>query len=141
MALTNRDRVGQALELLGAALKPYVEREMQAAYGKRWLQEAGATLERDVQVRDGEAMLDAYALLKIMWDRWNPVFGKALSFADRTLVAELRDVRNRWAHQEPFSTDDAYRALDSAQRLLLAVSAGDEAAEIERLDNWWRANR
>src|SRR5690606_17419758 len=50
---------------------------------------------------------------------------------ERTLVSELRDVRNRWAHQQPFSTDDAYRALDSAGRLLTAVSA-PEVEELEK---------
>lgn len=39
--------------------------------------------------------------------------------------------RNRWAHQNTFSTDDAYRALDSVQRLLTAVSA-TEADEVGR---------
>jgi predicted AAA+ superfamily ATPase len=66
-----------------------------------------------------------------MWDQWNEVFSKHLGRADRTLISELRDVRNRWAHQEPFSTDDAYRALDSIHRLLSAVSA-PEAAEVDR---------
>lgn len=132
MAVSNRDRVGGALDLLGRALRPYVERELQAAYGDRWRQEAALVLDREIQVRDGEAHLDVYALLKIMWDRWTPVFGRVLSRGDRSLVAELRDVRNRWAHQEPFSSDDAYRALDSAQRLLMAISAGEEAAEIDR---------
>src|SRR5690606_39187133 len=41
----------------------------------------------------------------------------------RSLVSELRDIRNRWAHQNAFSTDDAYRTLDSVTRLLTAVSA------------------
>ncbi len=41
-------------------------------------------------------------------------------------------MRNKWAHQEAFTLDDAYRALDSIQRLLAAVSAGDEAAEVEK---------
>ena len=40
--------------------------------------------------------------------------------------------RNKWAHQEPFSGDDAYRALDSVVRLLSAVSA-PEADEVERM--------
>jgi hypothetical protein len=44
---------------------------------------------------------------------------------------EIRDWRNKWAHQEPFSSDDAYRALDSAERLLSAVSA-PEGDEVER---------
>ena len=39
--------------------------------------------------------------------------------------------RNKWAHQKPFSTDDAYRALDSMHRLLNAVGAGKEADELE----------
>jgi hypothetical protein len=58
-----------------------------------------------------------------MWETWNEVFRKTLGFADRSLVSEIRDWRNKWAHQAPFSSDDAYRALDSAGRLLSAVSA------------------
>jgi predicted AAA+ superfamily ATPase len=47
-------------------------------------------------------------------------------------VNELVDFRNRWAHQESFNSDQAYRALDSAQHLLVAVSAA-EADEVERM--------
>ena len=50
----------------------------------------------------------------------------------RKLVSELREVRNSWAHQNPFSLDDTYRALDSVQRLLSAVSAAAEADEVEK---------
>ena len=41
--------------------------------------------------------------------------------------------RNKWAHQEPFSSDDADRALDSISRLLTAVSApqADEVGKIK----------
>ena len=66
---------------------------------------------------------DVAVLLRLMWEAWNDVFRKTLGQAERSLVSELRDVRNRWAHQEPFSGDDADRALDSAERLLTAVSA------------------
>src|SRR5262249_36183318 len=75
---------------------------------------------------------DTASLLKIMWEQWNDVFRKTLSHAERSLVSELRDVRNKWAHQNSFSTDDTYRALDSVQRLLTAVAAADEAAEVDR---------
>ena len=61
---------------------------------------------------------------------WNSVFRKVLGQDERTLVSELRTARNRWAHQEAFSTDDAYRVLDSVQRLLTAVSA-EEADELD----------
>jgi len=37
---------------------------------------------------------------------------KAQGPAERSLVQELRDWRNKWAHPEPFSSDDADRALD-----------------------------
>ena len=75
---------------------------------------------------------DVAALLKLMWEAWNDVFRKTLGPAERSLVSELRDHRNKWAHQETFSSDDAYRALDSAARLLTAVSA-PQADEIEKM--------
>ncbi len=56
---------------------------------------------------------DAALLLAVMWNQWNTVFRKTLGRAERTLVSELRDVRNKWAHQTPFSGDDTDRALDS----------------------------
>ena len=57
------------------------------------------------------AQWDTAGLLKLMWETWNDVFKRTLGFAERSLVSELRDVRNKWAHQEPFSSDDADRAL------------------------------
>src|SRR5207302_4899443 len=75
---------------------------------------------------------DATALLKLMWEAWNDVFRRTLGHAERSLVSELRDMRNKSAHQEPFSSDDADRALDSAERLLAAVSA-PQADEIRKV--------
>jgi HEPN superfamily Swt1-like protein len=60
------------------------------------------------------AQWDVAALLKLMQETWNEVFAKTLGRADRSLVQELRDWRNKWAHQEPFSSDDADRALESS---------------------------
>ena len=51
---------------------------------------------------------------------------------ERSYVNELIDVRNRWAHQEFFSSDDADRALDSAGRLLAAISA-PQSEDLEKL--------
>ncbi len=133
MAITNHERVGKALELLKAGLAPFVEREFRSLHKDEALTEAqryvaGERLDAD---RPFEAW-DAAVLLKLMWDAWNDVFRRTLGQAERTLVSELRGVRNSWAHQEPFSTDDAYRALDSASRLLTAVSAS-EADEVEKM--------
>lgn len=130
MAMSNRERVGRALDLLGKGIQPFFEREMVAHYGDDWTKEAAKSFERGIKAKE---LRDVYAVLKIMWDQWNIVFGKVLGRTERTLVSELREDRNRWAHQESFSFDDAYRTLDSAFRLLSAVSAGDEASEIDRL--------
>ncbi len=60
------------------------------------------------------------------------MFRKTLGQAERSLVQELRDLRNKWAHQEPFSSDDADRALDSMARLLTAVSA-PQADDVNKM--------
>ena len=36
----------------------------------------------------------------------------------KSFASELREVRNEWAHNDSFTDDDAYRALDTAERLL-----------------------
>ncbi|MBI5907809.1 MAG: ATP-binding protein [Burkholderiales bacterium] len=134
MAITNHERVGKALELLKGGLGPFVEREIKSAI------EANALSMQKVKGFVDDPNLasknildwDAAALLKLMWETWNEVFRKTLGFADRSLVSEIRDWRNKWAHQAPFSSDDAYRALDSAGRLLSSVSA-TQADDIEKM--------
>jgi hypothetical protein len=135
MALSNRDRVGKALELLNKGLQPFIERELKAALGSSWETTVHNAL-RNIPAGKGQKTQainwDTQALLAIMEDQWQPVFTRTLGKNERTLMFELRDVRNKWAHQEAFTLDDAYRAMDSVQRLLTAVSAGDEASEVEK---------
>ena len=132
MAITNYDRIGKAMELLRDGIRPYVEREMAAVKGKNWLQEAIQA----AQIPDGpplkQELTDPAFLLKILWQGWNDVFRLKLSQAERTLVSELMEVRKRWAHMATFSYDDTYRALDSIERLLTSVSAG-QADEVGRM--------
>ena len=133
MAQSNLERVGSAMESLRVGLRPFIEREMRAVLGDRWIDAARQSFGqgRAPAVKGTEVKWDAQALLTVMWDQWEAVFRKILGRAERTLVSELREVRNKWAHQEAFSTDDAYRALDSTVRLLQAVSAS-EADEVEK---------
>jgi hypothetical protein len=134
MAITNRERVGKALDLLNGGLLPFVERELKGVYADRWQEIAreGQPPERG-KGRKGEKLhLDCHALLTVMWNQWNPVFSKTLGQAERSLVNELRDVRNNWAHQKNFSGNDAYRALDSMERMLAAVSA-EQAGQIGQM--------
>ncbi len=133
MAITNYERVGKAMELLKDGLHPFIEREFTNVHGAQALAVARRLTGDDRQLANRPfAQWDVAALLRAMWDGWNEVFGKTLGRAERTLVSELRDVRNNWAHQQPFSSDDAYRALDSVARLLTAVSAS-QADEVEKM--------
>ena len=134
MAVSNRDRVQRALELLRVGLIPFVERELRARLGGDWLGYVNRGRRYEIE-RDGEGKIawDTSSLLGVMWDNWNEVFRTTLGQAQRTLVSELRDVRNNWAHEKPFSTDATYRALDSTKLLLEAVAAPDQAREVDRL--------
>ena len=131
MAITNRERVGGAMDALKGGLAPFVSREFINHHKGRSDQELQQVLGEPVQDAKGHfSNMDASALLRVMWESWNDVYRDTLGRAERSLVSELRDIRNRWAHQEAFSSDDAYRALDSAHRLLTAVSS-PEAGEVE----------
>lgn len=134
MAITNHERVGKALELLKAGLGPFVEREIKTAIAANALsmQKVKGFVDDPMLANKGIVEWDAAALLKLMWETWNEVFRKTLGFADRSLVSEIRDWRNKWAHQAPISSDDAYRALDSAGRLLTSISAA-QADDIEKI--------
>jgi len=133
MAITNHERVGKALDLLKTGLGPFVGREIKAAIAANSISidKVRSFAEDPILGKKPIEDWDASGLLKLMWDTWNEVFKKTLGFSERSLVSEIRDWRNKWAHQQPFSSDDAYRALDSAGRLLTAVSA-PQADEIEK---------
>jgi predicted AAA+ superfamily ATPase len=133
MALTNQDRVGRALDLTRDGLAVFVEQEFKNIHGDQALHQAEQFIsDRHYKPGTPFSKWDAQLILRVMWECWRPVFSKVLGRAERTLVSELTDVRNDWAHQKKFSTDDAYRALDSAERLLTAVSAG-QAAEVAKM--------
>ena len=135
---SNRARVGKALDLLKRGLARFVEAEFSRAYQEHAPARAKSALEGSKQSQaerlpDGAiADWDVALLLRLMDESWNDVFRRKLGRAERSFVVELRGVRNRWAHQEAFSDKDTYRAVDSAQRLLMAMSA-PEAAELEEL--------
>jgi hypothetical protein len=125
MADTNNERVGKALSLLAEGLAPFVDRECGLQYGLDW--------ENSVPGDGARSKTDAQFLLRTMTSTWREVFERTLGRMERNYVSELIEARNRWAHQEVFSSDDAYRALDSAERLLQAISAGEQASEVGRM--------
>ncbi len=114
-------RIDGAFEVLQRALTPFVEEAMQAAFGKVWRQQARDGL-HDPYLQ--QKAWDAQALLLIMSNNWHAAFHNRLGEAGRNLVNELLAFRRR-PTPEDLPPADAYRALDTAARLLRAV--GDEA--------------
>lgn len=72
MAASNHERVGKALDLLNQGLKPFVEREMRAVHGERWLEAAQGNLREDralAKGKDKASHWDTQALPAVMWDQ------------------------------------------------------------------------
>ena len=90
MAITNHERVGNALDLLRAGLGPFVEREIKAAMKDGTNVPALQSLASDPLIKDKPITeWDAALLLKVMWESWNEVFRKTLGPAERGIVGEI----------------------------------------------------
>lgn len=142
MALSNRDRVGKMLEILARELEPFIAETVASdlAPGQTWTSLVAARdALKGIEGKTYEAT-DPQVQLRILTENitgalkpgWYP-FNARLSRVQESYASELRDVRDAWAHHKPFSDDDAYRALDTAERLLLAVHAAPAADEVAKV--------
>lgn len=132
MAITNQERIGKALELLKDGLRPFVERELKAAFGDKWEKEVEQGF-RDTRSRSGGVNLnDPSVLLAVLLNEWRRVFDKTLGRMESSAAHMLKEFRNQWAHGESFSSDETQRALDMVGLLLTAVSA-PQVADIDKM--------
>lgn len=134
MAMNNRDRVGKAFDLLSEGLLDEVDEVMTRAYKTPdW---PAAWAKEDAQRRGGPLRTmtkhDVQVQLRAITEQGYH-FKDVLSRAQQGFASELRETRNLWAHNEPFSSDDAARALDTIERLLHAVGAVDSAEDVRKL--------
>ncbi|GAB2470412.1 Swt1 family HEPN domain-containing protein [Luteococcus sediminum] len=134
MAMNNRDRVGKAFDLLSEGLLDEVDEVMTQAYKTAdW---PAAWAKEDAQRRGGPLRTltkhDVQVQLRAITEQGYH-FKDVLSRAQQGFASELRETRNLWAHNEPFSSDDASRALDTIERLLHAVGAVDSAEDVRKL--------
>jgi superfamily II DNA/RNA helicase len=77
--------------------------------------------------------LDLAGLLRVFDQNWCDLKNHLnLPPENRNLIKEMQTIRNRWAHQssEGVSTDDLYRDLDTLQRFLLIIEAGQETIQL-----------
>jgi hypothetical protein len=132
---TNNERISAALDLLTEGLAPYTEDRLKTIYRENWARTAKGSFrdDRNRSNANGDGIAwDAHSLLTVMWDQWNSVFRHQLGHTERSLVSELREFRNRWAHQEEFDFDDTYRVVDSVRRLLQAAGS-DKVEDVNRI--------
>ena len=117
--------VGQALRLLRAGLAPAIRLHITRAVEsgrlkKNWADEfVGDETVRTKPVEEWDVPL----MLGVIRFKWKDVFRKPFSNKAYNLVLEVIGHRNDWAHQRPFSAEDAFRAIDTIARLLKKVYA------------------
>jgi predicted AAA+ superfamily ATPase len=124
MAISNRDRLGKALDQLRDGLLPYISRQLYDNLGSDW---------QDRLDPKNNNLQDVTVLLGLFMDHWQNVFKKLLSQSDRAYVSELKEARNKWAHSAPMASDDVDRYLDTAVRLCRNINASEQADAIRAI--------
>ena len=133
MAKSTRQYVFEGMELLPAALAPFVEKRLESSLSGHWQVEV---LDRYKGLRpdkNGRVDWDQQSLLRVMNIFWSEAFKGVLGQTERAIVNELIAVRNELAHDGKFTYDDAERALDSMRRLMEAISAGNTATQLGKM--------
>lgn len=134
MAVTNRDRVSKALEAFKEGAQPFAEQQFRAHLGKDWSAQVQQSVNTPLKRTTGDGIeWDNYGLLRAMDSLWSSVFSKTLDKTHRAWINEILAARNAWAHDETFGSDDTDRILDTIQRFLQVISAGDQANTVSKL--------
>jgi len=133
MAKSTRQYVFEGMELLPEALIPFVEKRLETSLTGHWQVQVAEKLQGLKSNGKGTVAWDQAALLNAMDRFWMDAFKNVLGRAERSIVNELVDVRNKLSHNENFTYDDAERALDSMRRLMEAISAGEVADQLGKM--------
>lgn len=133
MAKSARQQVFEGMELLPEALIPFVQKRLEAGLGTNWPAQVVERYSNLKPNKKGEVNWDQAALFNVMDRFWSEAFRSVLGKAERSLINELGDVRNKLSHNEPFTYDDAERALDTMRRLMDAISAGETSDNLSKM--------
>lgn len=130
MVMPHPERLRRALDHLRDGLVPPCTQTWQGFYGDDWVSVVNSKLnnpDRDPTPND------VAFLLKGLKVTWNEIWGHQFDRAVLNLVFEVARVRNDWAHQESFSSDDTSRGLDSMERLLEQLGDDVQHRKIREL--------
>jgi hypothetical protein len=133
-SLTNKERVGRALDLVAEGLGPWMTSQLNGKYGDRWSAEVGRTA--GLTGRDATPNESDPAYLFWVFDKqWHGLFKDRLSFEDKRAVSALWDARKEWAHGERISSERTERVLMDSEHILRSIGAvqqADKADEMRR---------
>lgn len=133
--VSNIDRVGIALDSLAEALEPFIARVLVPHLPAGMTDWTAILAIKDNVVGKEYLPTDPQVQLRVLTEPLGALrypFNDVLSRAEQNLASEVRTVRDSWAHRKPFSPDDAYRALDTMERLLRAIGAIPAADKVKR---------
>ncbi len=128
MTISNSERVQKALESVRDGIRLGCSAAWEAKLGTDWKAQVHSRDKHAVGSADDS---DLAWILKGMANTWQEVWASRMGQAERSYVSEIRDARNKWAHQENFSTRDTLRVLDTAERLLTAFSAAEQMKAVQ----------
>jgi len=137
MTMSNRERVGRGLEVVASGLDVFIEGVVASLVPSDadWTTIL-ATSDREKGINRSYDRRDVQNQLRMLTERLGNIgypFDDRLPRSYRSLASELRSVRDQWAHTQPFTGDDTYRALDTMERLLRAATAVPQADEIRSM--------
>lgn len=125
-ALTNKERVGRAIDLVADGLGPWMVTVLHGKYGNDWATTVGQTA--GLTGRDATPNLSDPAYLFWVFDKqWHAVFRDLLSYEDKRAASALWDARKEWAHGERISTERTERVLMDCEHLLRSIGAVKQA--------------
>jgi hypothetical protein len=138
VSINGHEHVGRALALLAGALQPIVEETLRPHLlpGMSWTGLLAARDEANGRTGGVYREDDVHVLLRVMTEPLGSLhrpFDTLLGRTGMRLAGELRETRNTWAHSSVVDPEDAYRAVDSAQRLLALVGDADAEATAREL--------
>jgi hypothetical protein len=139
MAKSNRSRVEDILNIVREGLGPFVVQAYYSVHGEYFLREMEQVLTTNAYSVPHLAnstvaleKIDTQGWLNLMMRQWNEIFKNKLGQTERNYVGELINYRNAWAHEKPFSNEDAQRVADTATYLLESVGAKDYADQTRK---------
>jgi hypothetical protein len=142
MATSNRDRVGRMFELLAPPLDEFISGAVAPVLdeGSSWTSLVALKDKKKGAEGKDYHELDPQVQLRMLTENipnsvkqgWYP-FDDAIGRVGQGYSKELREARNDWAHNKSFTDDDAYRYLDTAERLLASIGAPLVADEVKSI--------